>query len=74
MVKMFARVAGPRPDFRLVLAFLWGDADIDTDGNSHNPANREWTELYAQNRSRRGEMFNVSPASADPLVLQVESE
>ena len=74
MVKLFVRVAGPRPDFRLVLAFVWGDADTDTDGDSRNPASREWTELYAQNRGRPDEVFNVFPASADPLVLQVQSE
>ncbi len=74
VVKLFVRVNGPRPDFRLVLAFVWGDADTDTDGNSRNPASREWTELYAQNRGRPDEVFNVFPASADPLVLQVQSE
>ena len=74
MVRLFVRVAGPRPDFRLVLAFVWADADTDTDGNSRNLASREWTELYAQNRGRPDEMFNVFPASAEPLVLQVQSE
>jgi hypothetical protein len=74
VVKLFVRVAGPRPDFRLVLAFVWGDADTDTDGNSRNPASREWTELYAQHRGRPAEMFDVFPASAEPLVLQVQSE
>jgi hypothetical protein len=74
VVKLFVRVGGPRPDFRLVLAFVWGDAETDTDGNSRNPASREWTELYAQNWGRRDEAFNVFPVSGDPLVLQVQSE
>jgi hypothetical protein len=30
--------------------------------------------LYAQNRDRPDEVFNVFPASDDPLVLQVQSE
>lgn len=75
MVKLFVRVAGPRPDFRLVLAFVWGDeVDTDTDGDSRPVDSREWTELYAQNRGRRDEVFNVSPASDEPLVLQVRSK
>ena len=74
MVKLFVRVAGPRPDFRLVLAFVWGDAETDTDGDSHNPASREWTRLRAQNWTRRDETFNVFPASGTPLVLEVRSE
>jgi hypothetical protein len=73
MVRFYVLAAGPRPDFRLVLAFAWGDADCDTDGNSHHPASREWTELYAQNRGRSDEVFNITPALAEPLVLQVES-
>jgi hypothetical protein len=47
MAKLDVRVAGPRPDFRLVLAFVWGDAETDTEGNSRNAASREWTELWA---------------------------
>jgi hypothetical protein len=59
----------------LVLAFVWGgDADTDTDGNSRPASSREWTELYAQNRDRPDEVFNVFPTSAKPLVLQVQSE
>ncbi|MCA9217630.1 MAG: hypothetical protein KDB27_31390 [Planctomycetales bacterium] len=30
-----------RPDFRLVITFLWHDLfDVDTEGNSHNPASQ----------------------------------
>ena len=74
MATLYVRPTGPRPDFRLVLAFAWGDAtDCDTDGNSQHPADRGWTELYAQNRCRPGEVFDVVAASDDPLVLQVDS-
>jgi hypothetical protein len=70
----YVRPAGSRPDFRLVLAFVWGDAaDCDTEGNARHPADREWTELYAQNRSRSDEVFNVIEFGKDPLVLTVES-
>jgi hypothetical protein len=63
-----------RPDFRLVLTFLWGDdRNCDTDGNSRNPASREWTELYCRNRENPAEVFDVSPVTKEPLVLEVES-
>jgi hypothetical protein len=75
MVKLFVRVGGPRPDFRLVLAFVWGDeVDTDTDGDSRPVDSREWTELYAQNRGRKDEVFDVLPAADEPLVLRVQSE
>jgi hypothetical protein len=74
VTRLYVQVAGPRPDFRLVLAFVWGDADCDTDGNSRPASSREWTELYAQNRGRPDEVFNVYPASVEPLVLLVQSE
>jgi hypothetical protein len=74
VVTWYVRPTGPRPDFRLVLAFVWGDAaDCDTDGNARHPSDREWTELYAQNRSRPGEVFDVIEAGKNPLVLAVES-
>jgi hypothetical protein len=74
MATLYVRPTGPRPDFRLVLAFVWGDAmDCNTDGNSQHPADREWTELYAQNRCRPDEVFDVVAASDDPLILQVDS-
>jgi hypothetical protein len=74
MAVFFAKPTGVRPDFRLVLTFLWGDLrNCDTDGNSHNPASREWTELYCRNRDTPTEVFYVSPCSQDPLLLQIES-
>jgi hypothetical protein len=63
-----------RPACRVALAFVWGDADCDTDGNSHNPASRVRTELDAPNRGRTDEAFSNIPASVEPLVLQVKSE
>ncbi len=72
-MKIFVRVNGPRPDFRLVLAFVWGDIDTDTDGDSRNPASNDWTQLSAQSRVHQDEFFTIDPVSNDPLVLEVES-
>jgi len=70
----YVNATGPRPDFRLVLTFVWGDGvDFDTDGNSSNPASHDWTELYAQNRSKLSEEFDISPVGQDSLLLEVES-
>jgi hypothetical protein len=74
MATFYVRPAGPRPDFRLVLAFAWGDeVDCDTEGNARHPADRAWTDLYAQNRSRPEETFDVIPACEAPLILEVRS-
>ena len=64
-----------RPDFRLVIAFLWhDDQNVDTDGNSYHPASRTWTELYVQNREREDEVVDVNQHQESPLVLRVTSE
>ncbi len=75
MARVFLQPRGPRPDFRLVITFLWGDFhNVDTDGNSYNPASRDWTELYCQNRGNEAETFDVAPTSESPLTLEVESD
>jgi hypothetical protein len=72
--QFFVQPQGLRPDFRLVVTFLWGDFhNVDTDGNSYNPASREWTVLFCQNRECEGEVFEVGPFSERPLVLRVDS-
>ena len=64
-----------RPDFRLVVAFLWRDGqNVDTEGDSHHPASRTWTELYVQNRENKDEVVEVSQYQQSPLVLRIESE
>jgi hypothetical protein len=74
VVTLYVQPAGPRPDFRAVLVFIWGAAaDCDTDGDSQHPADRKWTELYAQNHSRPDEVFDVVAASTEPLMLAVDS-
>jgi hypothetical protein len=69
------RPAGPRPDFRLVVTFLWSEMhNVDSDGNSLNPASKDWTELYLMNREKRLEVVQVYPLQEKPLILVVESE
>jgi hypothetical protein len=74
MPRFLVKPMNLRPDFRLVLTFLWGDdRTCDTEGNSRNPASREWTELYCRNRESPEEVFDISRFSPEPLVLEVES-
>jgi hypothetical protein len=64
-----------RPDFRLLIAFLWHDGqNVDTEGNSDHPASPTWTELHIRNREHENEVVDVSQHRKDPLVLRVESE
>lgn len=71
-----ARFRRERPDFRLVITFLWHDGkDVDSEGNAFpSPASSVWTELYLQNRAQPDEVVDVSEYQASPLVLRVESE
>jgi hypothetical protein len=63
-----------RPDFRLVIAFLWHDGqNVNTDGNSHHPASRTWTELYIENREQPDQVVDVTPYQESPLILLIES-
>jgi hypothetical protein len=76
MSKTTIYVSAPqeRPDFRLVQTFLWSDEqNVDSDGNAHNPASHDWTELYMANRDDDAESFDVSPIQQEPLILAVES-
>jgi hypothetical protein len=71
----YTTTPGKRPDFRLVIAFLWHDGkSVDTEGNSYHPASRTWTELYVQNREHEDEVVTVSQYQESPLVLRVRSE
>jgi len=69
------RPSGPRPDFRLVITFLWKELhNVDSDGNADHPASRAWTELYLMNRDDKTEVVRVHLVSATPLVLAVDSD
>lgn len=74
MQKFYISIYKQRPDFRLVIAFLWHDGqNVDTEGDSYNPASRDWTELYIKNREQPDEIVNISPHRSSPLILIVES-
>jgi hypothetical protein len=54
-----------KPDFRLVITFLWRDLhNVDTDGDSYNAASRTWTELYVMNREDSREVVEVDEVEA----------
>ena len=75
MNKTIIYVSAPeeRPDFRLFKTFIWCDEqNVDSDGNSDNPASQDWTELYMANRENRAESFDIHPARQEPLILEVE--
>jgi len=75
MTYFFIQPQTSLPDFRLIIAFLWSDfQNVDTDGNSNNPASREWTELDVLNRERPQETFSVGPTADKPLTLRISSE
>ncbi|SFK94658.1 hypothetical protein SAMN04487938_2571 [Lysobacter sp. cf310] len=73
------RAIGPRPEFYRVAEHLWGDdCDFDSDGDSQDPGDRNWTELSLSLRGPSGENLDaehldIDPVSLDPLVLAVRS-
>ena len=67
---------GPRPPFGRVADYLWGfGANVDTDGNSLDPNDTNWTELTVQLRPDADHVnrVDVDPVSQSPLVLKVVS-
>jgi hypothetical protein len=68
------RAPGPRPEFYLIAEHLWGiGCEIDSDGNSLTPEDREWTELTISLRSSHEDRVDIDQLSVDPLVLVVHS-
>ena len=75
MPTFFVTTPNERPDFRTAIAFLWHDGqNVDTEGDSNNPASRTWTELYISNRERADETVEAFPYQNSPLILQIESD
>jgi hypothetical protein len=65
---------GPRPPYSQVAEHLWGaGCDIDSDGNSVVPDDRQWTELTVCLRSSPEQRVDIDPLSNDPLILVVRS-
>lgn len=61
-----------RPEFYLVAEHLWGkNVNIDSDGNSTDPADKKWTELTIINRSEPGQRIDIDPVQTEPLILKV---
>lgn len=65
---------GPRPPYYKVAEHLWGPGcNIDSDGNSEEPEDDQWTELAIELRDGEGKRVDVDPVSMTPLILQVRS-
>ena len=75
-MEYFVSEVGTRPDFRLVITVLFGpDVDaVDSDGDAHHPASREWTDLYCYSRVVKSRWSEIEPDSRDPLVLAIRSD
>ena len=73
--KLRLRSPGPRPAYFLVADHLWGEScNIDSDGNSRNPEDTNWTELSLFLRDApSSEQVHVDPLSEEPLVLEIRS-
>ena len=63
-----------RPDFRLFSTFLWGENhNVDSEGNSYNPASRTWTALYMSSRELEDQAFEIEEIRDNPSTLEVIS-
>ena len=61
-----------RPKFEDVAHFLWGEGvNLDSDGNSETPDDRNWTELILVNRNDGSERIDIDPVSYNPLILRI---
>ena len=75
MASIYVNANNDRPDFRQVYAFLYSAFhDVDTDGDSLNPASRTWTRLWICNRENTREWIRISPTSESPLILEIKSD
>jgi len=72
--KINVEVKSDLPDFRLFKVFIWGENhNIDSDGDSFNPASRSWTDLYMSSREIVDESFSVSRLEDTPSIYEVSS-
>lgn len=63
-----------RPDFRLVCEWVSENINsIDTEGDSHNPASREWTWLYLSNRRLENEDAEIGQTQEHKEIYEIES-
>ena len=74
MITYFIKPKRRRPDFRVLLSFLWRDVDnVDAWGDI-SAASGYWTDLDCFHKMRPEEEFSVFPVKFSPLILCVESE
>jgi hypothetical protein len=65
----FVQPCVEKPEFWIVISFLWGDLhNVDTDGDSDNPASRSWTWLYVQNREAPSEIVEIDEVEGSRCV------
>ena len=74
MKKIYVEINGPRPPYYNLPNELWPGVGFDSDGNSHDPESKEWTELSITNRENESLRINIDPVNENPLVFVVESD
>jgi hypothetical protein len=63
-----------KPDFRLVISFLWDDLhNVDTEGDADNPASLSWTWLHVRNRQAPFEAVEIDEAEDGSRRVRVRS-
>ena len=63
-----------RPDFRLICEWVSENVhNVDTEGDSHNPASKEWTWLYLSNRKIKNEYAEIGQIKDNPEIYEIES-
>jgi hypothetical protein len=74
LFEFLIEVPGPRPPFGVLAEHLWGrGVDFDSDGDSVNAEDPNWTELTITRRPDI-ERVDIELVSQMPLVLKVASE
>lgn len=74
MITYFIKPKRRRPDFRVLLSFLWRDAENVDSWGDISAASGYWTDLDCYHKDRPDEEFSVYPVKFSPLILCVESE
>ncbi len=75
MTQYFVKAERERPDFRLVITYLWHDLyNVDTDGGFIQSSQSHVDSSFRRNRQDESEIVYVNPATNSAMVLRVESE
>ncbi|SRR5258706_5338075 len=68
-------ISSELPDFRLIPVFLWGeDHSFDSDGDSYNPASRNWTWLHMHSRELANTPFEIEQSENDLSMYIIRSD